>query len=166
MLNWEAIGAVGEIVGAAAVVGSLAFVGWQLLQNTDAIRTSTSQSHVEMYLQFVRSITDQPDVARIWMTGIESGMAEFDDIERVQFISFLSGLFRYYEVSFIQHSKGKLDLELWQNVETQLTKLVVSAGFHEWWLLRREWHSERFQSFIEQLAKSQVSKQFELYPTS
>ena len=49
-------------------------------------------------------------------SGIESGMAELDEIEKVQFISFLSGLFRYYEVSFIQHSKGKLDLELWQNI--------------------------------------------------
>lgn len=166
MLNWEAIGAVGEIVGAAAVVGSLVFVGWQLLQNTGAIRTSTSQSHVEMYLQFIRSITDQPEIARIWMTGIESGMTELDEIEKVQFISFLSGLFRYYEVSFIQHSKGKLDLELWQNVEAQLTKLVVCAGFYEWWLLRRDFHSERFQSFIEQLAKSQVSKQVKLYPKS
>lgn len=27
VLNWEAIGAVGEIVGAAGVVGSLVFVG-------------------------------------------------------------------------------------------------------------------------------------------
>jgi len=164
MLNWEAIGAVGEIVGAIGVVGSLVFVGWQLLQNTDAIRTSTSQSHVEMYLQFIRSITDQPDIARIWRAGIESGMAGLDEIEKVQFISFLSGLFRYYEVSFIQHSKGKLDPELWQNVEAQLAKLVVSVGFHEWWLVRRDFHSERFQSFIEQLVKSLSGNQFELYP--
>jgi hypothetical protein len=40
-VEWEVIGAVGEIVGAAAVVASLIFVGWQLLQNTDALRTST-----------------------------------------------------------------------------------------------------------------------------
>ena len=117
-----------------------------------------------MYLQFIRSITDQPDMARIWMTGIESGTAEQNEIQKAPLISFLSGLFRYYEVSIIQYSKGKLDLELWQNVEGQLTKLLVSAGFHEWWLLRRDFHSERFQSFIEQLANSQVSKQFDLYP--
>ena len=30
MINWEAIGAMGELLGATAVFGSLLFVGWQI----------------------------------------------------------------------------------------------------------------------------------------
>ena len=48
-MNWEAIGAIGEIMAAAGVIGSLVFVGWQMLQNTNALHTATSHSHMEIY---------------------------------------------------------------------------------------------------------------------
>jgi hypothetical protein len=39
-MNWEAIGALGEVVGAAAVVLTLVFLAIQLRQNTIATRES------------------------------------------------------------------------------------------------------------------------------
>ena len=37
-MNWEAIGAVGEIVGAIAVIATLAYLAIQVRQNTNSVQ--------------------------------------------------------------------------------------------------------------------------------
>ncbi len=44
-MNWEAIGALGEIVGATGVIVTLAFLAYQLVQTRIAIRSSAYQSY-------------------------------------------------------------------------------------------------------------------------
>ena len=43
-MDWDAIGAIGEIVGASAVLISLFYVGLQVRQNSKAIRGQTYES--------------------------------------------------------------------------------------------------------------------------
>jgi hypothetical protein len=53
-MNWQAVGAIGEIVGALAVVASLVFVGFQLLQNARAARLATTNevlTHFEAQIE-------------------------------------------------------------------------------------------------------------------
>ena len=40
-MNWEAIGAVGEIVGALGVIVTLAYLATQVRQNTDSMQASS-----------------------------------------------------------------------------------------------------------------------------
>ena len=47
-MNWEAVGAVGEIVGAIAVVITLIYLARQMRQNSSALRSTTAQSANEM----------------------------------------------------------------------------------------------------------------------
>lgn len=149
-MNWEAIGAIGEIVAAAAVVASLVFIGWQLLQNTDALRTSTSQSHVELYSSLATRISESREIATIYLAGM-SDLSDLDDVDRVRFISFMSAIFRFYETSYVQHSRGKLDPELWDNIEKQLRDMVAAPGVRSWWEMRKHWHSAQFSSLVDTL---------------
>lgn len=43
-MNWEAIGAIGEIAGATAVIVSLIYVALQILANTRAMRFEAMRS--------------------------------------------------------------------------------------------------------------------------
>ena len=149
-MNWEAIGAIGEIAAAAAVVASLVFVGWQMLQNTDALRTSTSQSHAELYSSLATLISENGEIATIYLAGI-SDLSDLNDVDRVRFISLMSAIFRFYETSYVQHSRHKLDQELWDNIEKQLRDMVAAPGVRSWWEMRRHWHSPQFCSLVESL---------------
>jgi len=42
-MNWEAIGAIGEIVGAVAVVVTIGYLAVQIRQNTRSVRDSAFQ---------------------------------------------------------------------------------------------------------------------------
>ena len=43
-MNWEALGAIGEIVGAVAVIATLGYLAVQIRQNTRSVRAATLQS--------------------------------------------------------------------------------------------------------------------------
>ncbi len=152
-MNWEAIGAIGEIMAAAGVIGSLVFVGWQMLQNTNALHTATSHSHMEIYTSLSMSIAENRELATLWSSGL-ADFSSLDDVDRVRFIAVASSAFRYYETSFVQHSKGNLDDELWNNIEKQLRDMTATPGVVSWWELRRHWYSVRFSSLVESLITS------------
>ena len=152
-MNWEAASAIGEIVGAAGVVGSLVFVGWQLLQNTDALRTSTSQSHMEVYSSLSLHIVESRETATLYLRGL-ADLSSLDEVDRVRFIALMSAIFRYYETSYVQHTRGKLDQELWEDLEKQLRDMTAAPGIRSWWKIRRHWHSADFTSLIDSLIAS------------
>ena len=64
-VNWEAIGAVGEILGAIAVIGSLIFVGVQIRSNTRAPQTATTHNLTNIFLTVTAKISEDPEMARI-----------------------------------------------------------------------------------------------------
>ena len=43
-MNWEAIGAVGEVVGAIAVVATLVYLATQIRQNTKTVKNSSVEA--------------------------------------------------------------------------------------------------------------------------
>ena len=59
-MNWEAIGAVGEILGAAAVVVTLAYLIVQMRQNTLATKAQTRSSITDQILDINNSVLANP----------------------------------------------------------------------------------------------------------
>ena len=45
-MNWEAIGAVGEVLGALGVIATLSYLAVQIRQNTRTVRSATHQASV------------------------------------------------------------------------------------------------------------------------
>ena len=70
----------------------------------------------------------------------------------------ISAVFRYYETSYLQHRKGKLDQELWDNVETQLRDMATAPGVGSWWEMRRHWFSSEFGSLFDSLVADNTGK--------
>ena len=63
-MNWDAIGAVGEILGAAAVVLSLVYLATQIRQGTSATRTATRDAAMAQSLSFFEQGLDTTVIAR------------------------------------------------------------------------------------------------------
>ncbi len=68
-MNWEAIGAVGEIVGAVAVVLTLVYLAVQLRQNTAAVSTSTYESVTSGFNSVNEVVVGDAEVADIFYRG-------------------------------------------------------------------------------------------------
>jgi uncharacterized membrane protein len=70
-VNWDAIGAVAEVIGALAVLITLIYLALQIRQNTRAINSSALDSTVNTISIARQSIYENDDVARVYL--VESG---------------------------------------------------------------------------------------------
>ena len=77
-MNWEAISAVSEIVGAIAVVISLIYVATQIHQNTRMMRSAAKQSLTETTQNLIYKAIDYSEEWVKLMTGDDPSTSEED----------------------------------------------------------------------------------------
>jgi hypothetical protein len=62
-VNWEAISAIGQLVGALAVVISLIYLAREVGSNAHATRRAAMRSMLDSLNQFAQQVTGHPDLA-------------------------------------------------------------------------------------------------------
>ena len=68
-MNWEAISAIGQIVGALAVLITLIYLAIQLKQNTAAVATSTYESAMTGFNDINVVVASHPELASLLDRG-------------------------------------------------------------------------------------------------
>ena len=108
-MNWEAIGALAELAGAAGVVLTLIYLSVQLRQNTRAIQGSevAYRSNLEMatnsrFFDLRRDLYSNPKLASIWTRGLVDPNALAKDEWYPFFNYFISWVFAMGEQYRIQ----------------------------------------------------------------
>jgi hypothetical protein len=94
-MNWDAIGAIGEIVAAIATVATLIYLARQIHQNT---RMSRAEITKDLYLaswSAILDLTSNDKLAEIW-----AQIREFDDADSARRYTFYQSFFRLYEIQF------------------------------------------------------------------
>ena len=72
-MNWEAIGAIGEIVGATAVFVTLVYLAVQIRQNTKAQRNRARLEAMHGMTDWFSTVMLRPDLQEIWWRAVVSG---------------------------------------------------------------------------------------------
>ena len=155
-MNWEAIGAIGEIVGALAVVITLIFLSVQLRQNTKSTRIATRTSIAEAYSGIIGTV-QSPDFADC----ILKGLSDFDsltDNEQVRFISFIRRQLHIFEISFFYWHEGELDDTSWRAEQNRIIDTLSMPGVLRVYELRKPWLDERFTEYVDGLLRDGTRK--------
>ena len=84
-MNWEAIGAVGEIIGAIAVIASLLFVGNQLRQGQMIERASGQRDILKQGREWFKSTQNNPELFRVISNVMMSGYDSATPDEKISF---------------------------------------------------------------------------------
>jgi hypothetical protein len=152
-MNWEAIGAIGDIIAAAAVVFSFVYLAAQIRQNTQQVeeqcRTQRQNSLLGARSAFTewRSLVIQDGtVAAIWKKGSDS-LELLNETERVQMDFLLIDFFWAHATIWVQMSEGTADESLWK-VSRNNVAGYAGPGVLEWWS-RSPYRSEYPEGFAE-----------------
>jgi len=131
-VNWEAISAIGQIVGAIAVVISLIYLARQIRSNARATRRAEMRSTLDSLYQLIRQITEHADLAELRSRGY----ADFESLEgtdRARFLSYMHAQFRIVEDVYYQNLEGHLDPHRWRGFEAVLRDVNARPGVQAWW---------------------------------
>ncbi len=110
-MNWDAIGAVGEILGAAAVVLSLVYLATQIRQGTSATRTATRDAAMAQTLSFFEQGLDTPVIARAQHKRAVG--EQIDDFENGQLVRYQMYNFKIFENVHFHYCEGVLSDSEW-----------------------------------------------------
>jgi hypothetical protein len=144
-MDWNAIGAIGEIIGALAVFLTLAYLALQIRQNTKTIQASAVDASISK-LQAVRvSMYESGEVTRIYLQGIAQP-DDLDEESRTRFRLLMHSILLSISNVYMQTSFAGLSLSTWESQLTLLERIVASPGGRWFW---REYRLEFEESFRE-----------------
>ncbi len=146
--NWEAISAIGQVVGAAGVIFSLLYLGLQVRADARARRIATIQHEFRAQSDFQTSLGLDADAADVYYRGLRD-LAALSDVERVRFSLMVDSVFRSFEVSLHYAEDGQIESGIWQGLSATMQDLLAYPGPRAVWRMRSHQHSPEFQSFIE-----------------
>jgi hypothetical protein len=147
-MNWEALGAIGEIVGAAGVIVTLGYLAVQIRQNTTVVSTSNFQELMRDYSNLGNTIADSAEAAEIFSKGLVSYEA-LSEVDKVRFQWMIGEPFRGAQTCFQLERRGLIDQELYADYMASFANLLRAPGVREYWASGRSWWHENFQEFVD-----------------
>ena len=162
-MNWDALGALGEIVGATAVVLTLFYLARQVREASDEARQNQVELRRTRYDQLNRELTL---TANDWATNSElsdimlrgfTAVSSLNPDEVFRFYANLQRFFRGLEALFVYSAEGGIHEWGAQGWRVALTDFVTYPGVRAYWEDRHHWYSEGFQSEVDGLLSSSTS---------
>jgi hypothetical protein len=103
---------VAEIVGAVAVIVTLAYLAVQIEQNTIAVEASTRQGRLAYGREQAELLITQPGLAQLVMKA-EKNANDLSDEERLLFYEFTTWRMATWELTYQEYVDGLIDEETW-----------------------------------------------------
>ena len=129
-MNWEAIGAVGESLGAIAVLVTLIYLAVQIRQNTAQQKREELVSIQHGQNSVVAQLQD-PKVMGAYVRTAEDKSPTIED--RGTSFSWVVQYINHFQIVYELHQKGSLDQEqneLWAGFAVAI---VAPKGLRRWW---------------------------------
>ncbi len=148
-MNWDAIGAVAEALGAAGVIASLLYLAIQ-------VRASTRASAVEAKLQSTRLLGEtmdvviqSPELADIYARGL-ADLESLSKEEYYRFSNMALKAFWFFSAAHFQFRMGTLAESDWHEQKLALRYWLRGPGCRSWWAkFGRASFGPAFQDFVE-----------------
>ncbi len=147
-MNWDAIGAISELVAATGVIASLFYLGPQIRQNTRSLRASSYDAVVTSVSNLAVSVGCNAPAADVFVRG-QSDLQALSPIEQRQFALLLVGVFRAYENIFYQFNQNMIDEVVWAGWKHRITRYFWQPGVQAWWPSWRDDCHPDFREFLE-----------------
>ena len=164
-MNWEALGAVGEIIAAAAVIASLLFVGYQLRQSQRAERAAGQRDVLRQAREWIVGPRDDPATFRTIAKLLEEFESASPD-EQLVFDSWAFDCLLLIEQVIYMHDDEFLNETSRRGFEAVMLSILVTPGGAQWWKRAKKiWnqdHADYFDRLLEE--RSGTPRYDTLYP--
>ena len=160
-MNWEAIGAIGEIVGALGVIVTLGYLGYQIRQNTTQLEQSRRMSiaaavsvSATNYRENRRYIYTNRDVAVVVLKGL-ADPESLDETDRYRFRLIIQNTMDSLWDLYAQTVITDFSPETWKTQGVGLVRRVFRTDGGSWfWTNHRDEYNDEFRAEIDRILNS------------
>ena len=144
-VNWDAVGAVGEIIGAIAVVITLFYLARQVRESTRVARAEMTKDLFLASRSAIMDIASNDRLAEIW-----SQIREFETDDAARRHTFYQSFFRLYELEFNLAKEGLVDEQLARSYVLVIRMFARTRYFSDYWRGARDEFHEDFAVYVDQ----------------
>ena len=145
-MNWDAIGAIGEVLGALGVITTLVYLAVQIRQNTRAVQGATVNA-IKEGQQY--ELHWSSEIAAAFTKAIESP-DQMDSIEVWRLSEWLTAAFNARQNELIQYERGLLDPEIWEGSKIIVGVIMSLPWAKKWWnQYGRDAYTPRFTAYVD-----------------
>ena len=145
-MNWDAIGAVGEVFGAVAVVISLLYLAAQVRTQNRESRLAAAHEMLAGYRETATAFQN-PETARVFAKA-NADFESLTDQETLQLLGMVLPVLRLWEEAFHQNLDGRLDGMMWVNFTKVFEDTLGSTAAEKVWKLRENGFSDPFRKYV------------------
>ncbi len=148
-MNWEAVGALGELVGAVAVVATLVYLARQVKTSSRTSAIESRVSNQRSYSEFLGQLIADPKLDEMYKRGRKDFSALTEE-ERARFTNLALQTYSNISSAYFQYSQGVLDEEGWHEYRAILRYWSGAKGTQDWWeSVGQYFFSPTFRSVVE-----------------
>jgi hypothetical protein len=126
-MNWEAIGAVGEVVGAAAVFTSLVYLATQIRNSKRSDQINASSLAAAAVDNWLGQIVRDSELNDLYMRAL-SDFQSLSGEEKNRFALLVIQLLRALETVWRFYRSGAIEPDYWASFEATIKRIVGTAG--------------------------------------
>ena len=139
-----------EVIGAAAVVFSLIYVGSEIRQNTRAIHDGSHQNSLVLGHALEDKFWD-PEFALTYDTGLQD-YSTLQGPQKRQFDSFVSQNFNVWEYTFYALERQTMEQDMWNGWDRWFRSQMAIDAWQQVWRQRRGGYGDSFQAYADSVA--------------
>jgi len=148
-MNWDAIGAIGEMIGATAVVLSLMYLALQLRQQNIESKEFATHTMAEGFRNSVSAYSEQ-DKASLYVKA-NNVDAQLTEAELISHYVIISTMIRLAEEAYGLYLRNRVDEETWQGMNRQYRVSFREYAVQRVWQVRKEFYSSGFQNYMDEI---------------
>jgi hypothetical protein len=152
-MNWDAIGAVGENIGALAVVVSVAYLALQISKQTAESRLAAARDLSNIYITTLRSLREDQEMCSLFLKAIQ----DYDDLpnnERYRVSLLMQEMFRVNEQQFVHTRQQKADPIFVESINLSFEEFLTFPGTQRWWEICEEMFVPEFRDHVNKKLES------------
>lgn len=127
----QALGNLGEFIGAVGVVVSLVYLALQLRQNTKSVRAASFNSMVQNSIRLLEHGFIDSEFAG-FLARAEKHPEKLDQAGELRWNSYMTAVFRHFGNLVYQDRVGALDNQMWESYRRDLKEHLRTPAWVTW----------------------------------
>ena len=148
-MDWEAIGAVGEVLGAVGVILTLAYLAVQIRQNTAMMTAQTVQASVDATQRVLLFRAEHADMRAALRKARNDEELSTDEVDLLW--SYLQAAFMNFQARLQHHTRGVFDASVNESYEKILVDYLEGPYVQRWWANAKALYGDAFREHCDQI---------------
>lgn len=153
---------VAEIIGAAAVIISLVYVGYQVNDNTSAIRSAAANDASVSMQAWYLEMGSNREASDLWFNAMTSP-EPLPTHDEFQFMMMMHAVLLGMQNSYLLSKEGTIDAEFREGITTAIVAVKDLPGMGRYWRQRRDFFHSGFSEYVDELLEREAIDTLDMY---